>query len=136
MSLQIDLSEMPPGVVEEFRKGRVAREVMTLRNAPAHQDMIARDWRNGARSTEGLGRLRMSVSADAFHYWGRRLGYECWRDKQFLNEFERDNPSVRVKCGGTKIMSGWRAPYQPSAQLAKKFPAKSIVAATKYASLS
>jgi hypothetical protein len=28
---------------------------------------------------------------------------------QFLREFERDNPHARVKCGGTKIMLGWRA---------------------------
>lgn len=106
MSLQIDMSEMPPGVVEEFRKGRVAKEVATLIRQPRLQDLIARDWQGQNRSIEGLGRVRMAVSADAFHYWGRRLGYECWKDKQFLHEFERDNPNVRVKCGGTKTQVG------------------------------
>lgn len=127
---------MPPGVIEEFRKGRVAREVVTLARAPRAQDLIARDWRGENRSVDGLGRLRMAVSADAFHYWGRRLGYACWSDAQFLREFERDNPAVRVKCGGTKTMVGWRAPYQPGAELAKKFPATGLIAAGKYSNLA
>ena len=115
---QIDLSEMPAAVMEEFRKGRYAREVKTLQNAPGLQTQIAREHNQQHRSIDGLGRLRMVVAPDAFHYWGRRLGYECWRDKQFLNEFERDNPAVRVKCGGTKIQVG----YQPSMGLLAKYP--------------
>jgi hypothetical protein len=107
MSLQIDMSEMPPGVAEEFRKGRVAKEVATLVKQPRLQDMLAREFQTDNRSIEGLGRLRMTVSADAFHYWGRRLGYGCWKDKQFLREFERDNPNVRVKCGGTRVQVGF-----------------------------
>lgn len=107
MSLEIDMSEMPPGVVEEFRKGRVARDVMTLKNQPAIQAGIAREFQTDNRSIPVLGRLRMAVSADAFHYWGQRLGYECWRDPQFLREFERDNPAVRVKCGGTRMQVGY-----------------------------
>lgn len=101
------MSEMPSGVVEEFRKGRVAKEVATLIRQPRLQDMLAREWQGDNRSINGLGRVRMVVSADAFHYWGRRLGYDCWKDKQFLREFERDNPNVRVKCGGTKLQVGY-----------------------------
>ncbi len=133
-NFQVDLSELSPAVVEEFRKGRHAREVATLQKQPALQDMIAMEHNRQHRSIDGLGRLRMVISPDAFHYWGRRLGYECWRDKQFLNEFERDNANVRVKCGGTKIMVG----YQPSAALKTKYPAvaeKTIVPATKYTRL-
>ena len=117
-NFEVDLSAMPAAVVEEFRKGRLAREVATLRGAPAVQAQIAAEHNQQHRSVDGLGRLRMVVSPDAFHYWGRRLGYECWRDKAFLNEFERDNPAVRVKCGGTKIQVG----YQPSMRLQIKFP--------------
>lgn len=29
-----------------------------------------------------------------FHYWGLRLGYECWDDKEFVREYQRDNPSL------------------------------------------
>jgi len=101
------MSELPPGVVAEFRKGRVAREVMTLQRQPEIQAGIAQQWKQDCRSLEGLGRVRMAISADAFHYWGRRLGYDCWKDKQFLREFERDNPAVRVKCGGTKVQVGY-----------------------------
>jgi hypothetical protein len=132
MSLEVDMSELPPGVVEEFRKGRHAREVKTLLQAPRLQDMAARAHNMDHRSIDGLGRLRMVVTPDAFHYWGRRLGYECWRDKQFLAEFERDNPNVRVKCGGTKIQVGYRA----SEQMKAKYPAKGIIAVGKYANLT
>jgi hypothetical protein len=118
MSLEIDFSEMPAGVVEEFRKGRVAKEVATLNKQAAIQAGIAQEFGGDHKSLEGLGRLRMVVSADAFHYWGRRLGYECWRDKQFLREFERDNAAARVKCGGTKLQVGWVA---PTGQSEKRF---------------
>jgi hypothetical protein len=115
---QVDLSALPAAVVEEFRLGRLAREVHTLRQAPKVQAQIAKENAGEHRAMNGLGRLRMVVGPDAFHYWGRRLGYECWRDKAFLNEFERDNPAVRVKCGGTKIQVG----YRPSLALQVKFP--------------
>jgi hypothetical protein len=49
----------------------------------------------------------MRVPADAFHYWGQRLGYECWEDEQFLREYERDNPQVKVKSTGTKLSVGY-----------------------------
>ena len=122
---------MPAGVIEEFRKGRLAKEVQTLLKAPRLQDLVARSHGIGERSTEGLGRVRMAVTPDAYHYWGRRLGYECWRDKQFLREFERDNPNVRVKQGGTRIQQGYRG-YAPGATLKTKYPAKGIIAAGKY----
>lgn len=107
MSLLVDMSEMPPGVVEEFRKGRVAKEVATRNKQPRVQAAIAREYGTTNRSIDGVGRLRMAVSSTAFHYWGQRLGYECWNDPQFLREFERDNPAVRVKCGGTRIQVGF-----------------------------
>jgi hypothetical protein len=108
MGFELDMSALPPGVVEEFVKGRLAKEVMTLQHAPERQFEVARTHGIGERSLDGLGRVRLAVTPEAFHYWGRRLGYDCWRDKQFLAEFERDNPAARVKQGGTKIQSGWR----------------------------
>lgn len=128
----MDLSELPAGVVEEFRKGRHAREVQTLLRAPRLQDMVARAQPLEQRAVDGLGRVRLAITPDAYHYWGRRLGYECWRDKQFLHEFERDNPNARVKCGGTRTQVG----YRPSEHLNQKFPARGIVAAGKYAVVS
>ena len=52
---------------------------------------------NAAKAVDGLGELKASIPPSAFHYWGTRLGYECWADKQFLKEFIRDNPEVAVR---------------------------------------
>ena len=57
--------------------------------------------------TDGLGEMRGSIPAGAYHYWGNRLGYECWGDKQFMNEYLRDNPEARVKTHGSKIQVGY-----------------------------
>lgn len=113
--LQIDFSGVSQGVVDEFIKGRQAKETLALMKAPAEQDLMAAQNRKDHRSIEGLGRVRMNVGATAYHYWGQRLGYACWRDKQFLREYERDNPQVKVKCGGTKIQTGYdkKSPPEP-----------------------
>ncbi len=52
---------------------------------------------NAAKAIEGVGQLKARIPVSAFHYWGHRLGYECWEDKQFVNEFIRDNPEVAVR---------------------------------------
>jgi len=51
---------------------------------------------NEAREIDGLGRKTAEIPADSFHYWGQRLGYDCWKDKQFMKEFLRDNPQCAV----------------------------------------
>jgi hypothetical protein len=66
----------------------------------------------GRRSLEGLGRPRLELDPVVYHYWGQRLGYECWRDAQFVREFERDNPEVRVRATGTRVQSGYRGPVR------------------------
>jgi hypothetical protein len=38
----------------------------------------------------------MRIPVDSYHYWGQRLGYECWRDKDFVKGFLRDNPECKV----------------------------------------
>lgn len=89
---------------------RLAQDEWTVKATLAriNQAGIARALAGGTRSVEGVGRLRMALDSNVFHYWGQRLGYECWRDPQFLREFERDNPEVRVKSAGTRTMVGWR----------------------------
>ena len=61
----------------------------------------------GRRAVNGLGRARLEIPDFAYHYWGQRLGYKCWKDKQFLREFERDNPACRVQSVGTKLQVGY-----------------------------
>ena len=51
---------------------------------------------NEANNIEGVGRLKAQIPIQAWHYWGQRLGYECWEDNQFLSEFLRDNPETAV----------------------------------------
>lgn len=57
-----------------------------------------------AQTVDGLGQCVMRVTPEAYHYWGRRLGYECWRDGQFRHEFRRDNPAARVKYAPRKAV--------------------------------
>jgi hypothetical protein len=52
---------------------------------------------NEAQSIDGVGQLKARIPLAAWHYWGQRLGYECWEDKQFLEEFLRDNPETAVR---------------------------------------
>lgn len=106
--ITVDISDLPAEVRRELAEGRYYRQVQDLETAEDRQRRIAREA-GEHRSVDGLGRLRMAIDATAYHYWGQRLGYECWNDAQFLHEFERDNPHARVKCGGTKIMVGFRA---------------------------
>lgn len=42
------------------------------------------------------GHVKMMIPPVSYHYWGQRLGYKCWQDKQFCAEFLRDNPAARV----------------------------------------
>ena len=69
---------------------------------------IARD--NNGKSyarVDGMGEMTASIPQAAYHYWGRRLGYECWADKQFKKEYLRDNPEARVKTHSDKIQVGY-----------------------------
>ena len=108
MSFEVDISacggEFAKALTDEFKSGHRRELVMARMN----QDVAAREERGVTRrSVEGLGRPRMQITGEAFHYWGQRLGYECWSDNQFKNEFERDNPEVRMKATGTRIQSGY-----------------------------
>lgn len=53
-------------------------------------------------STMRHGEKKFTIPATSYHYWGKRLGYECWSDAQFVNEFLRDNPQCRVKAKSSK----------------------------------
>lgn len=60
------------------------------------------------RSVEGLGQLKARIPMTAFHFWGQKLGYSCWNNQEFMDEFLRDNSHLKVNSGGTKeIHVGW-----------------------------
>ena len=93
-----DLAEVIP---PELRN-RVRNELLrgwrmeeTKAYAEAKQSAIF-NHANEARSIDGVGQLKARIPQAAFHYWGHRLGYECWDDDSFLREFLRDNPETAV----------------------------------------
>jgi len=106
----LDVVGFDPRVIEELKKGRLIREVIAMNALKREQAQFNVSPIGEHKSMEGLGRIKMSIPPLAYHYWGQRLGYSCWSDRKFQDEFLRDNASVRVKqAGGTKtqIMSGF-----------------------------
>ena len=89
-------------VIEELRTARnlelVQASVRQRKLAQAEQVVS-----NGTRKNLSFGRLRMRITPEAYHYWGKRLGYDAWDDEQFLREFERDNESVRINSRSEKV---------------------------------
>ena len=88
-------------VCDEFRTGRH----MKLRKAENLQVKAAAA--TGRRRFFGdQGEVAFQIRPEFFHYWGQRLGYEAWKDPQFVKEFLRDNPQCRVDSRSEKIQSG------------------------------
>ena len=109
MALGLDcLSSTPGWLIAELDKILRRQHDAERVQAKTRQALAARHLGTARKSVNGLGRPRLEVDTYAYHYWGKRLGYKCWRDPQFLREFERDNPEARVKAKGTKeIHVGW-----------------------------
>jgi hypothetical protein len=59
------------------------------------------------RRMDGLGELRASIPATAYHYWGQREGYDVWSDKNFMRKYLQDNPEVKVNTKSDKIQVGF-----------------------------
>ena len=96
--------DLKKAVIEEFRTG-ISKQIV---DATIEQKRIAKDNNShDFRAIEGIGRLRMRIDPTLYHKWGQKYGYDCWKDNQFLKEVERDNPEVRVKCGGTRLQFGY-----------------------------
>jgi hypothetical protein len=59
------------------------------------------------------GEVDFQIHPVFYHYWGQRLGYECWDDPQFVRELKRDNEVVRVRNESDKIMTGYGSKVAP-----------------------
>lgn len=109
--MQINLDQLAPQLAQEFLECRHNKEVLALMAAPGEQHETAKAMRTTGyderRSIDGLGAPIAEINPTAFHYWGLRLGYKCWHDKQFMREFLRDNPAARVRAHGTKAQFGY-----------------------------
>lgn len=57
----------------------------------------------GERRLLADGEVQMMIDPYSYHYWGQRLGYQCWQDPGFKREFLRDNPEARVKSRADKL---------------------------------
>ena len=108
----------------ELRHGTLYHKLQEQAScAQREADSIAKS-RVQYRSMNGLGSLTTRVPADAFHFWGQKLGYQCWSDKAFLREYRRDNPGLAMKSGGTKMQFGYGA--QLTLRDTPKRPAKYV----------
>lgn len=104
--------DMTKAVMDELTRGHLAKLYMAERVQRRAAATL------GERRTLSAGEVTMQVHPKFYHYWGQRLGYECWEDKQFVREFLRDNPEARVtsKAANPSILvSGW----QPNASRSK-----------------
>ncbi len=99
-------SELRNAVEQELRNGDLLDQIQ----ARAQQHVIGRANHRPHRSIDGLGQKVASVDVASYHHWGQRLGYACWKDKQFVGEYLRDNPQARVISGGTRPQVGYTAP--------------------------
>lgn len=48
----------------------------------------------GNAKADGIGQLKLVVPAREWHRWNNEKP-GCWQDKQFVDEFYRDNPHLR-----------------------------------------
>lgn len=91
-------------VLAEFHRGEVVKQTL----AKVRQERVAAaNQRIEHVVSETVGQHIMDIDTVAYHYWGQRLGYECWGDPQFRKEYMRDNPEVRVKTNFKARGTGW-----------------------------
>lgn len=106
-----------PQLEAEFRRGWQMKRV----NAELSSKKAAKYAQMRHKSIDGIGQKVASIPGHAFHFWGKKLGYQCWDDKQFMHEFLRDNPQCKVNSGGTKEISvGWVPSSSPRSRTVYK----------------
>lgn len=87
-------------VLAELNFRRQARQAKCLKEVAAAQKTGGQ--RRFLRG-EGGGEVEMMIHPTSYHYWGQRLGYECWDDPTFRREYRRDNAVARVKSVADKL---------------------------------
>jgi hypothetical protein len=92
---------MIEALYDELKKGELIDFVQ------AKKDQLQAKIRHGDRRFFGdKGEVKFQIHPKFYHYWGQRLGYECWEDDEFVREFLRDNEICRVKSHSNKIQVG------------------------------
>ena len=77
------------------------RALMPRRKAEA-----ARHLAQNRSSIDGFGSPTSEIPLESYIYW-QRAKPGCWKDKQFVREYLRDNPECRVKAAGTRLQVGY-----------------------------
>jgi hypothetical protein len=90
-------------LLDEFRRGWHKEKVLGMIEAKKASAIN----QNYHRGVDGIGRLRARIPASSFHFWGQKLGYDCWKSNAFIKEFLRDNPGLETKGGATKLQVGY-----------------------------
>ena len=79
-----------------------------LANAEIEQKKLMQAERRvsgGVRKNLPFGRLRMKVCQEVFHFWGSKLGYECWKDDTFKKDMERRfGDLIQIKSSSGNIV--------------------------------
>jgi hypothetical protein len=86
---------IPTELIDEVKEELRYRKMMEYEAALREQALAAE--LGNVRFCLEYGEQDLMVHPVFYHYWGRRLGYECWQDAEFVREFQRDNEICRVK---------------------------------------
>lgn len=100
------IETIPPDLykpmLDEFRRGWNREKILGAIEAKK----LSKSAQHYHRGVDGLGRLRARIPASSFHYWGQRLGYDCWKNEEFLKQYLKDN-KLEVAGGKTKLSVGY-----------------------------
>lgn len=96
-------AEMAHAVEKELRSGIMLEQ----RIAAARNSQLSSTNRRKHRSVDGLGQHVARIDPTSYHYWMQKVGKDCWKDKQFVREYQRDNPQSKVASTGTKLQFGY-----------------------------
>ena len=103
------LGDITEDVVEVLQKRQMlnvfrATQQITAAAKAGGERRIIRDANGSA-----MGEVKMMIHPESFHFWGQKLGYDCWKDKQFVSEYLRDNEAARVKTRTERptVLCGW-----------------------------
>tara|TARA_R100001463_G_scaffold47620_1_gene96628 strand:+ start:28585 stop:29004 length:420 start_codon:yes stop_codon:yes gene_type:complete len=93
------LSDEMASLVGQALQRQLAREYQSSR--VNQSGGLAKAGKTEAYTTS-IGQHKARIEPTSYHYWGKRLGYDCWSDRKFIKEYLRDNPESRIKSKGSK----------------------------------
>ena len=115
MQSMYDLASNPDAafLFHELKKGDLTKEILLAYERK--QQEVARLQMEQCQRVGGKrfhlqdGEQTLMVHKRSFHYWGQRLGYECWDCPQFRHEYARDVETSRIEGISPNAMVGYRA---------------------------